>query len=68
MKGDRAEGWEGSSWVSKKDNRANRGRGQGAGQGVCGAPSPAGKGCGAFISTAVNGCVPKGEQDGKSHA
>lgn len=68
MKGDRAEGWEGSSWVSKKANGANRGQGQGAGWEVCGAPSPAGKGCGAFISTAINGSVPKGEQDGKSHA
>lgn len=67
-KGDRAEGWEGSSWVSKKENGANRGRGQETGLGVCGAPSPARKGCGALISTAINGSVPKGEQDGKSHA
>lgn len=32
------------------------------------APLSGGKGCGAFCSESLNGSVPKGERDGKSHA
>lgn len=33
---------------------------------VCRAPSPGGEGCRASCSRRINGCIPKGERDGKS--
>lgn len=75
MKGDGDVGREGGCWDGEKDVGGKCGQGQGDGEicrtragGVRRAPSPAGKGSGAFSITRINGSVPKGERDGKSHA